>query len=274
MNECIAKKNDDDLLNSFFLLSLSRSLLLYAFIFEQCWIWVPLFFCYLKMFPPCCCWWWWSSSSSPLSTSCTPVITHERCPTINNNTPHLLLHAVYVFFFLLYVHTPLQKNSMNEQLTVGGQYSFNLISLKLRIGIVMLVLLLFFVFLLFGCSFVWTIDASMCINEDFFIIIIIIFVSFLFLFFFSLHHMVSLIVDVFVFVLFLHNVIYKMNLIYFFVLFFYLNTVGTYITKKKKKLQIDNWFFLSKFRWSTTSSCTSINCSYTFFFRNTFTMWK
>jgi hypothetical protein len=82
----------------------------------------------------------------------------------------------------------------------------------------MLVLLLF---LLFICSFVRTIDASMCINEDFF------FSFFLFLLLYTLHHMVSLILDIFVFVLFLYNVICTMKLIYILVLFFYLNTIGT-----------------------------------------------
>ena len=79
---------------------------------------------------------------------------------------------------------------MSEQLTVGGQYSLNLISLKRRLELVLLL------FLLFGRSFGWTIDASKCINEEFSSSS-----SFLFLLLFhALHHTVSLIVDVFVFV--------------------------------------------------------------------------
>lgn len=138
--------------------------------------------------------------------------TRKDAPTINNNTADLLLHAVCVVCFPVNTYS----DWMNEQLTVGGQYSFNLISLKRRLELVLLL------FLLFGRSFGWTIDASKCINEEFSSS------SFLFLLLFhALHHMVSLIVDVFVFVWFLYNVICTMKLIDILVLFFYFYTIGT-----------------------------------------------
>jgi hypothetical protein len=95
-NECSAKKNDDDLLN---FLSFSFSCAVYLNNVECSHLssfGLSWFFFTLKMLP----WWWWSSSSSTLFTL---IITHERCPTINNNTADLLLHAVCVFFPCIYI---------------------------------------------------------------------------------------------------------------------------------------------------------------------------
>lgn len=174
---------------------------------------VSWFFFYLKILP-----WWWSSSSPPpsLSTSLTHCNYTRTMPRLSTITPLISFYTLSVSFFFFCIYIRSSKDRMNEQLTVGGQYSFNLISLKLRIedGNVSLLLL----FLLFACSFVWTIDASMCINEDFFI-----------WFCYSSSYVIwihSFILDVlFLFDLFI-NVICTMKFIDILVLFFYLNTIG------------------------------------------------